>query len=678
MSNIDMQMLRRLVLATVCAAAFLACGAFAVEGKFPVEGQMLVGVNYWGSKAGVHMWRANEWNESAIEKDIAALAATGVEMVRVFPTWSEFQPLVREWKFKQVPGLVLREGSDEEIYDPLWLDPGAVARFEKFCDIAERHNVKLMVSLVTGWMSGRLFTPRIVENKNLITDPDAVMWEGRFARAFVRRMKGRKAIVAWDLGNECNSMGAVETGAQAWVWLNTISSAIRMEDPSRPVVSGMHSQTSNGYGAQWGSRNDWTLQMQGELLDVMTPHPYPASFRIEANRGPFNCFRNALHPVSQCLFYSAVSGKPAFPQEIGSLGPRMSPDWMAAKGMRQQMFVCWAHGLGAYLWWCAFDQLHLGYPPFSSNAMERELGILKADDARTPKPQAIALKEFHAFRDSLPFKTLPPYRTDGVCIVSEREEFYHQTFGALMLSKAAGFDLKFVAADSREIPESDFYIIPSGKGWETYGQKTWETLMERARKGATVLVTRGADAGYSNWLDFTGLEQTLYHKGRNVSFEFGGRKMSVRDSHTAEQKPVDCEVVAKDSTGNVVVSVKKLGKGKVIAVNFALEKCIIEQEGEVVDNGFSNELWRIYSFAAREAGVKRLVEKDDPRLLLTEHPQSDGSCLVVAVNTHDKPVDFSVKVDGKVGRVWNGTLKDDVLSIRENEGCVFEVTPNGK
>ena len=84
MSNVDMQMLRRLVLATVCAAAFFACGAFTVEGKFPVEGQMLVGVNYWGSKAGVHMWRANVWVESAIEMDIAALAATGVEMVTLW------------------------------------------------------------------------------------------------------------------------------------------------------------------------------------------------------------------------------------------------------------------------------------------------------------------------------------------------------------------------------------------------------------------------------------------------------------------------------------------------------------------------------------------------------------------------------------------------------------------
>ena len=150
--------------------------------------------------------------------------------------------------------------------------------------------------------------------------------------------------------------------------------------------------------------------------------------------------------------------------------------------------------------------------------------------------------------------------------------------------------------------------------------------------------------------------------------------MSFADSYTAEQKPIDCEVVAKDSSGNVVVSLKHLGKGKVIVVNFALEKCIIEQESEVVDNGFSNELWRIYAYAAREAGVQRRVAKDDPRLVVTEHPRKDGTTLVVAVNTHDKPVEATIGVAGKVGRVWNGTYKDGTLSIRENDGCIFEVT----
>ena len=122
------------------------------------------------------------------------------------------------------------------------------------------------------------------------------------------------------------------------------------------------------------------------------------------------------------------------------------------------------------------------------------------------------------------------------------------------------------------------------------------------------------------------------------------------------------------------MSIKHLGKGKVIVVNFALEKCIIEQESEVVDNGFSNELWRIYAYAAREAGVQRCVAKDDPRLVVTEHPCADGTTLVVAVNTHDKPVEATIGVAGKVGRVWNGTYKDGTLSIRENDGCIFEVT----
>lgn len=669
-----MRKLKSAALATLATfTAAFAAPCTAAERTFPVEGRMLVGVNYWGSKAGVRMWRADEWDEASIEKDIAALAATGVEMMRVFPTWSEFQPLVMERKYQGAPALVLRDGSDEEIYDPLWLDPGAVRRFEKFCEIAGRYNVKLMVSLVTGWMSGRLFMPRIVENRNPITDPEAVMWEGRFARALVRRFRDRKEIVAWDLGNECNCMGAAESRAQAWMWLNTISSAVRMEDPSRPVVSGMHSQTSDGFGPQRGDYNKWTLQMQGELLDLLTPHPYPASFRIEANRGPFNCFRNALHPVSQCLFYSAVSGKRAFPQEIGSLGPRMSPDWMSAKGMRQQMLTCWAHGLGAYLWWCAFMQTHLDYPPYSSCHVEPELGILAADGERTPKPGAKELKAFRDFRDSLPFDVLPKYKTDAVCLVSEREEFYHQTFGAFMLSKAAGFDIEFTGNDTRELPDANFYILPSGKGWGTYSRKTWDELIARVKKGATLLVSRGFETGYIDWPEITGLEQTTYRKWRKESFEFEGRKMSFADAYTAEQKPIDCEVVAKDSSGNVVVSLKRLGRGKVIVVNFALEKCIIEQESEVVDNGFSNELWRIYAYAAREAGVKRRVTKDDPRLVVTEHPRADGVTLVVAVNTHDKPVEATIGVAGKVGRVWNGAYKDGILSLRENDGCVFEV-----
>ena len=670
-------MTRKLAASFVCTLA-IAFGAVAAPewtgtAKLFDRGGFFVGVNYWGSKAGVHMWNEKHWDAKEIENDLAALKKTGVEVMRVFPTWPDFQPLIQNFKWARIPAGYLNELTDKPVFDPLWIEPGALERFKFFCDTAQKHNIKLLVSLVTGWMSGRLFMPRVVEGKNLITDPEAIMWEGRFARALVRTMKYHPAIVAWDLGNECNDMGKIECQAQAWNWLNTISSAIRMEDGTRPVVSGMHCMTSNGQGFA-PDNNYWTLQMQGELLDLLTPHPYPAPWRVDACRGPFNAFRNALHQVSQCFFYEGISGKPAFPQEVGNFGPSVSPDWIAALGMRQELFACWQHGMCGMLWWCAFEQMHLGYPPFCNNAMERELGILRADPARTPKPVANALREFKEFKDSLPFKTLPPMRTDAVCILSERQEFYHQCYGALLLAKQAGFDVKFVGAESRKLPDSQFYIVPSGAGWETYSQAAWEGVLARVEAGATALITRGADSGYARWLETTGLETQLYREWHDIRFQLDGKTLRANDSFTAIQTPKDCTVVAKDQTGNPMLTTRKYGKGKLVVVNFDLEKASIARLPNVFEGDFSNELWRIYAFAAREAGVRRLVTRSDPRLVVTEHHKADGTTIVCALNTRDTDVTVPITVaEGKVGTVWNGSYADGKLSIRRNDGCIFEV-----
>ena len=630
-------------------------------------GEFFVGVNYWGSQAGIHMWRAQDWDEKEIEKDIAALASGGVEVLRVFPTWSEFQPVVRNLHWLGNPREYLDEGTERPVYDPLWLDPGAMARFRFFCDTAEKHNVKLMVSLVTGWMSGRLFFPRALEGKNLLSDPEALMWEGRFARAFVRAMRNHPAIAAWDLGNECNCMGEAKNQSEAWNWLNTISSAIRMEDSTRPVIAGMHSISA--------SMNDtWNLQMQGELVDVLTPHPYPAPFRVDANRGPFNGFRNALHPTGQCMFYRGVSGKPAFPQEVGSLGPSITPDRIAAVGMRQQLFASWMHGMNGFLWWCAFEQTHLDYPPFENNAMERELGIFWPDGNRTPKPQAIALKEFKSFKDSLPFRALPPRRVDAVCLLSEKEDSWQTSFGALMLAKQAGFDLEFVAAETRELPESTLYFLPSGGGWESYTHSAWKRLLAKVEDGATVVVSRGGAAGYSEWQRVVGLEQQMWRESRIIDFELDGHSLHGEDDFTAIQSPVDCEVVAKDRSGNVVVSRRKYGKGQVIVVNFALEKMAMTKLSNVFEGDFSNELWRIYAYAAKEAGVSRLLTRDDPRLVVTEHPRGDGSTLVCLLNTRSEDVTVPIKLEGgQVVNAWNGKYWEGTVSIRANDGCILEV-----
>lgn len=629
-------------------------------------GEFFIGCNYWGSRAGIRMWRAQDWDAESVRKDLAALKEAGVEVMRIFPTWSEFQPIAICRLGNGSAGGVLVEGEDSPVHQSAGLDRGAMDRFRFFCDEARRNDIKLMVSLVTGWMSGRLFFPRALEGRDLLTDSDAIMWEGRFVKAFVREMKGHPAIAAWDLGNECNNLGNVEKPSQAWNWLNTIASAIRLEDPSRPVIAGMHGIESNALA-------NWNLQMQGELLDYLTPHPYPAPWRVDANRGPFNGFRNSLHQVGQCLFYEGVGGKRAFPQEVGSFGPVVVPDRVAAAGFRQEMFASWMHGIAGFLWWCAFDQTHLVYPPYENNAIERELGMLKADDARTPKPVGEALREFKAFKDSLPFRSLPPRKTDAVCLLSECEDFWQTSFGALMLAKQAGFDLVFSGAETGKLPDAPLYILPSGKSFKTYSNGAWKRVVQKAASGATVVVSRGGMSGLSYWSDVTGLEQAMYRERRDIDFEFGGAKLHACDDFTTIQRPVDCNVLARDAHGNVVIAEKAYGKGKVIVVNFALENLVMTALPNVVEGDFSNELWRIYDYAAKAAGIVRVVEREDRGVVITEHPMPGGKMLVCALNTNDRPVDCKIAVKGSVGAVWNGKYAGGKLSIRENDGCIFEV-----
>ena len=88
-----------------CIGVALSLFAAGAADAFLEDGRLAVGVNYWGSKSGVRMWRADEWDEASVEKDIAALAANGVEIMRVFPTWDAFQPLSQEMKFQGIPGM---------------------------------------------------------------------------------------------------------------------------------------------------------------------------------------------------------------------------------------------------------------------------------------------------------------------------------------------------------------------------------------------------------------------------------------------------------------------------------------------------------------------------------------------------------------------------------------------
>lgn len=52
---------------------------------------------------------------------------------------------------------------------------------------ASRYELKLIVSLITEWMSGRLYVPWLLEGVNVITDPLAIQYKIKFIGRFVGR-----------------------------------------------------------------------------------------------------------------------------------------------------------------------------------------------------------------------------------------------------------------------------------------------------------------------------------------------------------------------------------------------------------------------------------------------------------------------------------------------------------
>lgn len=632
-------------------------------------GSFFVGVNYWGSESAINMW--NRWNPESVELDIKALAENGVEVVRCFPLWPDFQPLT---EFRGILGGFVEYGmAGGPMTDPDAIDTEMLGRFRFLCDCAQKYGVKLIPSLVTGWMSSRLLVPPALEKRNVLTDPEAIKWEVRYVRRFVRELKDHPAILAWDLGNECNCMGDVRERGYAWQWINSIASAIRLEDPDRLVISGMHGQMTVPSAT-------WNLQDQGELLDVLTPHPY-TGLSPEANKEPFNSLRNTNHLSAQCLMYSGIAGKPAFPEELGTLGPNIANDEITAKGMRTQMFQSWADNLPGYLWWCAFDQSAQDYPPYTWSMMERELGIATVD--RQPKAQLLAIKWFSEFKRSLPFSTLPERQVDAVVLLSEKVEAWPVPLGALCLARQAGIDVKFAGAE-QELPQSDLYILPSPQTWKTYSGPAWDRIKAKVYEdGATLLLSRGFQmTGYVGFSEVSGVEiESQYRGARTMNFSLPGHPDEVlagTDDAVANWTLKGAEAVAVDQNGQPVVTRFSYGKGQVICVAFALEHMAVNMAGVFTDK-VTNPLYRIYQYAAQTASVHRKVRREDPNVTCTEHPMADGRTLVVMINCHPEAVNCPVSLEGKVEQIWNGEYQasadgmpgSGLLTIAGNDGCIF-------
>jgi len=482
---------------------------------------------------------------------------------------------------------------------------------------------------VTGWMSGRLFVPPAIEGKNLITDSEALMWETKFVRGFIRYFKDRDEIIAWDLGNECNCMGVVEDRSAAYTWTALIRNTIYCEDNTRPVMSGMHALTT---GAEWPGNNNWTIQDQGELTDILTPHPYPSP-TVGGDREHCNTMRPTLIPLAQVSYYSGIGKKPAMIQESGTFGPMLGNEEISADFMRASLLGGWANGSLGYFWWCAHEQLHLDTHPYNASVMERELGLLRSDF--TPKKVAAEMKRVGGILHSLPFEELPGRKIEAVVLLTKDQPAFGNFVSSFILARQAGFDVTCSYCE-QNIPEADLYIVPSIRGWAPFGKRFIDSLLEKAEKGAKVFISNSCGS-MCELTRITGLESLGRGKEKlSGSFEISDNRLDFTYGDAREDlRNVNAKVLIEAADGNIVLSEKDYGKGKIYYLNFPVEEMLWNAVG-IINCPDEKPYYLIYKLIADEFVKNRIVTSNNPFISVTQHKFDEKTAVIVAMNNSDK------------------------------------------
>ena len=584
----------------------------------------MIGCNYWGSKYGTEMW-AN-WDGESVDKDLEVLSKYGVKYMRVFPIWRDFQPLHTLYQYANAKREYRLHGKTL-MTDEFGLDESCMEHFAEFLSYVKKHGMKVIVSIVTGWMSGRMFVPPAIEGRNIINDPEALKLQVKFVRGFVRRFKDSDVIEHWDLGNECNCMSEVKTEEEAYMWTATIANAIRSEDKTRKIHSGMHSLYTTGA---------WTIQDQAEHCDILTPHPYPSptvNGDMDVMTGP----RTSYVTTQMIEYYSGVGAKPAIIQECGTFSDMVGKKEMAAKFMRMCLFSGWANGSLGYLWWCAHEQVLLPYPPYSWSMMERELGLLYED--YSPKPVALMMKHCQDTLTNLPFNELPAKKYDAVCVLNgeARGPKLGEKQIPYMLCKQAGLDMTY-RDHHQTLPDVPLYIIPCIDGWACIDLECYDTIRERVNNGANALFTVGSGLLAMPEATLGLISDGMRNNNVTKQVDFGGYTLPIRYEKEFIMSATTAEVLAKDDDGNVVFSRNKLGEGYIYYLAFPMERMIFHSE-VIMRDVEKYPFYKIYAKCAEKVIADKFAKSPIPDVGVTTHWFNDRECVVVALNYSGNPVD---------------------------------------
>ena len=593
------------------------------------QSDFMLGVNYWPRKSGVRFYR--EFDPEELAKEFGEIRALGCDTVRVFVLWDDFQPI------REFPGghgtpraIALRDdwnASPRE--NPALLDPAMLKKFDCVVETASRNNLRLIVALLTAWMSGTLFEPMFRNGRNYFSDPFMLKYQMLYCRYFTARYAGNPTIRYWEFGNEQNCVARCDTPEAAWVWMQSLALSIRQGDPSGKIASGMH-----GLQLHPSRKSPWGIRESAEAVDCLTTHPYPEFTPGCFQESPL-ALRSNLHATAQSVYYATLGRRPTLCEETGSLGASVISERESAEYLRMRLYSLWANGVAGCLWWCFSDFTCSGDLPYRDALMENDgLGLFRADGS--PRPAAQEMKRFRETLKTLP--RLPERRVDAAILVSDLVEDFPTALTAYALCKQAGLEPEFAALDS-DVPLEKYKLLiaPSFGGHAPCTVPAYRKLAAAVAAGATLF--------------WSGDGATLLESGRLFGIQ-EMVKLPTRDNREllilpdSTQLTVEClwktgilrfagTLFGTFGDGSPAIVGAPHDRGEAIFCPLPVERSL-SRTTYSLENGAAARLYRLL---AERAKMEHPVDIQSTEAERTWHPIDADSGYLVVINHAEKPLE---------------------------------------
>ena len=405
-----------------------------------------LGANYTPSRGWFHHWLDFDPREQ--EEDFTAIAAAGLDHVRVFALWPLLQPH---------RGMVRRSALD---------DLRTVVRVAGDCGL------DVSVDVLQGHLSSFEFLPPWVvtwHERNVFSDEAVVSAQAELVGSVASALATEPNLVGVNLANEPNNLLTAypATAEETDAWVERLLAAAHGAHPD-----GRHCHSA--FDAVWYEPgHGFAPRTVADRGAMVVSHPWVFSEAVGTTYGALSTEATHLaeYVAEVSRAWSRDPDKPLWVQEVGAPVPsvpeRDAPEF-AARTLRN---LARCANLWGVTWWCSHDvsRTLLDFPE-----LEYSLGLFGNDQRRNmPKPVLSALVSTYSLLRQEAVQ--PPPRTTALVIDVDRPAEVTRPGGTVFtewMRRTAAGEAPAVVLSERM--EDDAYL---------------------EGRGITRIVTRGRDRG---------------------------------------------------------------------------------------------------------------------------------------------------------------------------------------